>query len=171
MNDLFTTSFDDFSPDRRYRYVMGRIWDASIPKLVSCALNPSIGDMDRNDPTNERLQRRAYRLSLGGVIFVNIFPYVATDPADLKKTANPFGDRARADDTILNFARGNFVICGWGVNGSHLGRGAEVDSMLRRNKIRLYVLGFNADGSPKHPLFTSYAAEPIEWLAAGEGRS
>ena len=58
-----------------------------------------------------------------------------------------------------------------GFDGSHLGRGAEVESMLRRSKIRLFVLGFNANGSPKHPLYVPYAAEPVEWLAPREGRS
>ena len=43
--------------------------------------------------------------------------------------------------------------------------------MLRRSKIRLFVLGFNAIGSPKHPLYVPYAAEPVEWLAPREGRS
>ena len=131
--------------------------------MVSCALNPSIGNSERNDATNERLERRAVSMGLGGVIFVNLFPIVAKDPADMKKATDPYGDRARADSVILEHAAGHFLLCGWGNHGRHRERDAEVTAMLRTAGCTLHVLALNGCGTPKHPLYVGYDVEPFEW--------
>ena len=165
MPDLFKRSFDEFSDDRRYRFVMGHVWDDDLPKLVSLALNPSVGDASQNDATNERLERRAVAMGLGGVIFVNLFPVVAKDPRDMKRAADPFGDRGRADSVILEQAAGNFLLCGWGTHGRHRQRDIEVIEMLHAAGVRLHVLLLNSDGTPRHPLYVSYDTGPVVWDA------
>ena len=162
MTDLFKRSFDDFSADRRYRYVMGHVWGEG-KKLVSVALNPSVGSSEKNDPTNTRLERRAHAMGLDGVIYVNLFPFVAASPDDMKRAADPFGCRQRADDTILTYCLNNFVLCGWGVHGAHMERGAEVEKMLRAKSHCLHALELTNDGHPKHPLYIAYEKQPFVW--------
>lgn len=162
LTDLFKSSFDEFSCCRGYRYAMGHVWGPGR-RLVSVALNPSIGHKDKNDPTNERLQRRATVMNLDGVVFVNLFPIVAAKPKDMKKAVDPYGGRARADAVILEHCRGNFVLCGWGIHGSHRGRAAEVEAMLRREGLTLHTLGFTKAGQPRHPLYVSYETQPALW--------
>lgn len=169
MADLLKRSFDEFSDDRLYRFMMGHVWDDDLPKLVSLALNPSVGDANRNDATNERLERRANRMGLGGVTFVNLFPIVAKDPKDMKKAADPFGDRYRADSVILEQVSGNYVLCGWGNHGSHRNRDTEVTCMLRAAGVTLHVLALNGGGAPKHPLYVGYDVDPFEWSVSVRG--
>ena len=40
-----------FSQDRKYRYVLTRVWDKNKPMLVFVGLNPSIADETKDDPT------------------------------------------------------------------------------------------------------------------------
>lgn len=167
MSDLLKNSFDEFSPCGGYRYVMGHEWGPG-PKLVSVALNPSVGNKEKNDPTNERLERRAVRMGLDGVIFLNLFPIVATDPKDMKAADNPFGDRERADSVIVEYCRENFILCGWGTHGSHRGRDAEIKTLLRGQGFTLHVLALTKAGQPKHPLYVSYETAPTVWGGGGE---
>lgn len=162
--DMFKESLDEFSPCGRARYMMGHVWDASLPALLSCALNPSVGNAKRNDPTNERLERRAVRMEMGGVIYVNLFPLVSKSPQVMKTADDPFIDRGRADEVILEHAEGNFVLCGWGTHGTHHNRSDEVARMLKNAGHRLYALGITANGQPKHPLYVSYSTEPFVWF-------
>lgn len=162
MTNRHKHSFDEFSSSGRYRYAMGHIWGGGR-KLVSIALNPSIGSSAKNDPTNTRLERRARAMNLGGVIFVNLFPFIAAKPADLKRAADPYGGRARSFNVINEHCVGNFILCGWGVHGTHLGRGHEVETRLRARGFTLHALDLTKDGHPKHPLYIAYEKRPFVW--------
>ncbi len=162
--DLLKKSTDEFSPCGRARYMMGHVWDVDKPALLSCALNPSVGNAERNDPTNERLERRAVSMGLGGVIFVNLFPLVSKSPKVMKAADDPFIDRDRADRVILEYAEGNFVLCGWGVHGAYHDRGDQVTRMLKAAGHTLYALGATYNGEPRHPLYVPYSTEPFIWF-------
>ena len=58
MADLFIDGGAEFSECRTYRYLLWRKWSWQLP-LACVLLNPSTGDEHRNDPTNERCERRA----------------------------------------------------------------------------------------------------------------
>jgi len=163
MSDLLTRSFDLFSDDRRFRYVMGHIWDEDLPALCSCALNSSKGSKDKNDPTNTRLQVRAMAMNLGGVIYVNGFPFVSSSPKEMMKQADPFGDRDLADSIILKYAANNFLLCGWGNHGTHMGRDQELIHLFTDAGIKMHALKITTQGQPWHPLYLSYDTKPFEW--------
>ncbi|MBV8312930.1 MAG: DUF1643 domain-containing protein [Planctomycetaceae bacterium] len=57
-----------------------------------------------NDPTIERCERRARRWGFGGLIVTNLFALCATDPAGLRRVADPIGPEN--DATILETAQG-----------------------------------------------------------------
>ena len=93
-----------FSVDRRYRYALWRVWDHGRGICNFLLLNPSIADEATNDPTSERCERRARRWGFGGLIVTNLFALCATDPAGLRRVADPIGPEN--DAAILETARG-----------------------------------------------------------------
>ena len=93
-----------FSVDRRYRYALWRVWDRSRGACNFLLLNPSIADEVTNDPTSVRCERRARRWGFGGLIVTNLFAPCATDPAGLRRVADPIGPEN--DAAILETAQG-----------------------------------------------------------------
>lgn len=159
MTDLFMDRGAEFSACKTYRFRLWRIWDASRPPLVMVMLNPSKADVDFNDPTVERCTRRAMALKCGGIVVANIFALVSTDPKALYPCPDPVGHGN--DEAILRaVGGGGLVLCGWGKHGNHLGRGAQVLTMLESNGVTPYCLDQNEDGTPTHPLYLPYSLKP-----------
>lgn len=146
-----------FSPCRRYRYLLWRVWDERLPTAAFVLLNPSTADEHHNDPTIERCQRRALRMGYGGLRVTNCFAWRATAPAQLLDATDPVGPDN--DEAILAACAGAaIVVCGWGTPGRLRQRDAAVRALLRVAGIAPWCFGINADGSPKHPLYVPYAA-------------
>lgn len=145
-----------------YRYLLEREWGEG-DRLLYILLNPSTATEVRNDPTVERCERRARALGCGGFAVANLFAFRATRPEDLKRAAAPVGPET--DRVLLRAARDSAVVlCGWGVHGAHLWRGAEVALALRAADLPLWHLGLTRAGHPRHPLYVSYAVAPMPWI-------
>ena len=54
-------SWATFSSCGKYRYTLGRVWDADKPLLLFVMLNPSTADSYKNDPTVRRCIKWARR--------------------------------------------------------------------------------------------------------------
>ncbi|MCU9847908.1 DUF1643 domain-containing protein [Defluviimonas sp. WL0024] len=147
-----------------YRYLLRRDWGKG-GRLLFVLLNPSTATEERNDPTVERCERRARAMGFGGFTVANIFGYRATDPRELKRAAAPVGPH---NDAALLAAASEaaLVLCGWGVHGTHLGRGLEVAAALRAADVPLWHLGLTRGGHPRHPLYVGYARHPEPWREA-----
>lgn len=156
-----TRSTAVYSACGTYRYALTREWGEG-PRLLFVMLNPSTADERRNDPTVERCERRARTLGFGAMRVANIFAFRATDPRVLKAAAAPVGP---GNDQVLREGAqwADQVLCAWGAHGGHLGRGREVEVLLRQNALRLCHLGLTLQGFPRHPLYTGYAVTPVEW--------
>lgn len=162
--DLLRSSWADYSDCGLYRYSLTRIWDAAGPKASFVMLNPSTATEVQNDPTVERCERRARAMGYGAFQVANIFAYRATDPQDMRRAPDPIGPHN--DAAILGAAEwADCIICAWGTHGAHLGRGAQVESLLRGKGHSLYHLGLSMGGAPKHPLYIGYAVKPTLWQA------
>ena len=148
-----------FSPCRRWRYALWRIWNSEHPLLHFMMLNPSTADENANDPTVERCERRAREWGYGGLIVTNIFAWRSTDPRALLEVDDPIGPE---NDAVI--LRAIFLaldtVCAWGVHGRARGR-ELVDGPLRM--CHLHALGFTADGTPRHPLYLPYESEPVPY--------
>jgi hypothetical protein len=154
-----------FSDDRKYRYTLSRIWDIQKPYLLFCMLNPSKADGVDNDPTVARCKRRAELLGFGGLIVVNVFAFISTDPKGLKKTEDPVGKLNMF--VIERLAKdAGLVICGWGKHGSLYGQGEKVLSAIRKVGAKPHALKINKDGSPAHPLYIGYDVKPVKMPCA-----
>jgi hypothetical protein len=80
-----------FSPDRKYRYWLLRVWDDSKPILCVIGVNPSTADETLDDPTIRRVIGFAKRLGYGGALMLNVGAYRSTDPRKWLKALDPFG--------------------------------------------------------------------------------
>lgn len=151
-----------YSDCERYRYLLTRTWDAGGTRALFVMLNPSTATEVQNDPTVERCERRARALGHGAFRVTNIFAWRATDPRDMRAAADPVGpgnDQAIAESCPW----ADRIICAWGTHGAHLGRGAEVERLMRATGLPLYTLGLSKDGHPRHPLYIGYAQQPVLW--------
>ncbi len=161
---LYGTSWATWSPCTAYRYTLGRTWDASLRRLVFVGLNPSTACAHKEDPTIAKLIGYAVRWGLGGLDMLNFFAFRSTDPYGLPTL------RANGDDNdaaILNTFEvadkaGDTLALGWGNHAmSTPGRRARSRWLIDEAHAlhgRPQAFGFNANGSPVHPLYQKNAA-------------
>lgn len=144
-----------FSRCRQYRYRLWRTCNAGHGRMAALLLNPSTADEVNNDPTVERVWRRAQKLGFARLDVVNLFALRSTDPRRLRDHPEPIGPEN--DVAILSACQGAaLVLCGWGEHGAYRGRAAAVCDLLDRAGVRLHAIGINASGAPKHPLYVGY---------------
>ena len=153
-----------FSPDRRYRYLLDRVWDDnfSARQLTYIMLNPSTADENVNDPTVERCERRARALGFGSIEVVNLFAFRATDPGQMKAAEDPIGPENdyHIRDSV---GRADMVIAAWGMHGAYRNRDEDVSLLVKDIEKPLYHLGLTKSNDPKHPLYVGYDVKPQEW--------
>lgn len=134
------------SQDGVYRYWLTR--DGHGFPLLWLLLNPSTADAERDDPTVLKMRHFSGLLAFSAM---NMYALRATDPRELWKHADPVGpDNDHYLDWVLS--RSPVVICAWGTNAKSE-RVAEVLAIARRHGCKLFCLGVNKGGSPKHPLY------------------
>ena len=151
-----------YSDCERYRYELTRTWDPDGAKALFVMLNPSTATEVQNDPTVERCERRARALGFGSFRVTNIFAWRDTDPRNMRAASDPVGPEN--DAAIVDSAPwADRIICAWGTHGAHLGRGPEVERLLRATGLPLWHLGLSKAGHPKHPLYIAYAKQPEVW--------
>lgn len=173
MKHLTTQTLDGeagciFSDCEQYRYRLWREWDASRPTLGFIMLNPSTADHQANDPTITRCIQCALAGKYGRLEVVNLFPLRATDPDVLLTHPSPLGREDTANGAVMDaIDRCWLVICAWGAHKAAPARAAEVLRIVRMcgRGNRLYHLGLNQDGSPKHPLYIAVKVRPQPYTA------
>ncbi len=148
----------EFSPDKKYRYALWRIWDDSKQKVLFICLNPSTADALKDDPTIRRCVGFADNWGYGGLYIANLFAFRATNPRDMKKQNYPIGPKN--DDWILQMVGlCNITIISWGTHGNYLSRGRKIIDLLKPSQI--YCLEKTKDGYPKHPLYLKKDLKPL----------
>ena len=113
-------------------------------------LNPSTADETREGPTVRRCIRFARSLGYGALEVVNLYAYVATDPAELRRAGYPVG---RSNDRHIEAAvkECERVVLAWGVHAARLKRPAEVLELLGRMGVKPHCLRLTASGHPEQP--------------------
>jgi len=152
----------EFSPCKRWRYLLWRQWDPTKPVANFLMLNPSTADEHKLDPTCARAREYAERWGYGGLIVTNIFAFRNTSPKLMRASADPVGPGN--DAAILRAAKeADLVVCAWGNHGLHQERSAQIRKILKGHK--LHSLRVNANGEPAHPLYLPGKLEPTSWGA------
>jgi hypothetical protein len=150
-----------FSSCRRWRYLLWRRWDKTLPVANFLMLNPSTADEFQLDPSCTRARVYAERWGYGALIVTNLFGWRATDPQDMKAAPEPVGPGN--DRAIIRAAReAAIVICAWGNHGAHLTRSRRVLALLRGARIPLHALRINGAGEPAHPLYLPGNLQPVK---------
>jgi len=151
-----------FSADRRYRNMLRIVWDESKPLIAFVGVNPSTADEFGDDPTIVRCKEFARLWGYGGILMLNLFAFMATDPLQMLTADDPVGPISDVG-LELRLLDPNVVVVCWGRHGRHRDRGAEVAKQIAKyfSGTRLMCLGTNGDGSPKHPLYLA-ASTPLQ---------
>ena len=157
-----------FSLCERYRYALWRVWNPDLPLWTFGMLNPSTADHLKLDPTLTRCASRATAGGAGGMVIWNLFAWRATDPADMKRAADPVGTANDATIRLL-VSLASLNIAGWGAHGTHREREHRVRAMLAGEGAKLHALAFTATGQPRHPLYLKADLAPQPWAYWGKG--
>ena len=149
-----------FSPDRVYRYSLVRsvsMWGKG--RCCFVMLNPSTADEVQNDPTVTRCINFAAGWGYASLLVVNIFALRATDPAQLRKVADPVGPE---NDGHLEraFQESDLVIAAWGNHGQLGSRSSDVLELMARTDTPVRCLGLTRLGEPRHPLYVRQETRP-----------
>ncbi|PWU30679.1 hypothetical protein DK254_00030 [Pseudomonas sp. RW407] len=147
-----------------YRYLLTRetgLLLAEKPGALFVMLNPSTADATLDDPTIRRCIGFATAWDCAGLAVANLYAYRATDPRELWRCADPVGPENDRHLAALAAEYGD-IVCAW---GSHARpeRVAAVVNLLQAAGARLWCLGANQDGSPKHPLYIKRDQPLVEW--------
>ena len=146
------------SKDRKYRYVLSRIWDDTKPTVAIIGLNPSTADEIEDDNTITRCINFAKSWGYGGVYMLNLFAFRATKPDDMFNAEEPIG--SDNDKFIEEYSKKcDKVICAWGNDGIYKNRSKEIRTKINN----LFYLKLNKSGEPSHPLYLSADLTPIEF--------
>lgn len=147
-----------FSKDRKYRYVLTRIWDESKPMVAFVGLNPSIADDKQDDSTIKKCIKFANSWGYGGFYMLNLFALVSTNPNALFESKDPTG--SENDKYISEYTnKTDKVVCAWGNNGAFMQRSAAVSKKIS-NK---YCIKLNKTGEPAHPLYLKNDSVPTKF--------
>lgn len=156
-----------FSECGSFRHTLVETWDPTLPMAVWVLMNPSIAGgkgadgQTRSDPTARKGKGFSQRLGFGSQVFVNLFDFISTKPAGLKRAGYPVSpDCDRYILQACSKGKGG-VICAWGANARGLARPHEVLRLIRAAGFETYALGFTEDGIPRHPLMLAYST-PLE---------
>jgi len=147
------------SEDRKYRYVLSRIWDETKPKVMIIGLNPSTADETEDDPTIGRCISFSKSWGYGGVYMLNLFAFRATQPKDMFNTQNPIGLENNSYIEIYS-KKVEKIVCAWGNHGIYKNRGNEI----REKFDKLFYLTLNQTGEPAHPLYLKFELVPKKWI-------
>ena len=148
-----------FSPCRRYRYALHRVWEPASGVAMFVGLNPSTADEKADDPTIRRCIAFARAWGYGALCMTNLFAYRATDPADMKKAPDPIG--WENDSTLSAWAHdAGVVVAAWGAHGTYKRR----DQSVRLLVPGLHYLRLTKDGHPGHPLYLPKNLQPVAWV-------
>lgn len=144
----------------RYRFKLTRVWQDNKPLLVTCMLNPSTADAERDDPTIRTLTGFGKAWGYGGLMVVNLFALRTPSPQAL--LATPFDERKglKTDNAVhvsdaLAYARHTTgkALAAWGNVHPHLINDANYALHLaHQHYVNLICLGITANGFPKHPM-------------------
>lgn len=150
------------SPCGCYRYLLTRTWDAALPVLVFCMLNPSTADASQDDPTIRRCIGFAQREGCGGVAVVNLFALRATDPDKIPLDSSAFGPENITHITAA--VKGRRVVLAYGAHHlAHPHVWRPLIDRIRQHAAGLYCLGTTKAGAPRHPLYVRGDAPLVEF--------
>lgn len=139
----------------QYRYKLWRIWDVTIPQLTIILYNPSTADATKDDPTLRRCIQYAKNWGYGGITLLNLFALRSYDPKEVKTHPSPEGplNLEYIQEALL---QRHDILCAWGLQGG------TIPPNVSKSASKIFILGSNKDGSPKHPLYLPKSLQLVQ---------
>lgn len=146
--------------DALHRYRLDVKWGDG-PRVVFVGLNPSTANAEQDDPTLRRMKGFARAWGYGSLSVVNLYPWRATDPADLwRLPVSAWMDGGLALARLRDVCEGVDVVPCWGApsvprghRAFHDRRAAEVLATIQGCASSVWALGWTQEGHPRHPLY------------------
>lgn len=149
-----------FDSTRKYRYLLSREWDASLPRVLYVMLNPSTASHEEEDQTSKQCLYFAKKFGFGSQEIVNLYALISTDPSQLKSEFDPIG--TENEKFILDAAsRAKTIVVAWGEKHFINQRHNKVARLLTSEGHQLYCLGIAKSGHPRHPSRMSHSIESL----------
>lgn len=155
-----------FSPDRVYRYLLGRQWhpDGAIARWIM--LNPSSAGASGEDPTSRKVRGFSNRVA-GSYVIANLGALVSTDPRGLVNHPDPIGLHNDAALGMLLSAPVGPLVAAWGRFPSMKISNRFAVNALRVRCTRPLCYGLTKDGEPRHPLMLAYSTPRVRMSDGG----
>lgn len=154
------------SEDGWFRYSLERVWSNTNEKRACwIMLNPSTADAAKDDPTIRKVVGFSQRFGCGGCSVVNVYPYRATSPADLRRAGYP-NDATNNAHIRAAVTGSSVVIAAWGGHAQEMGVSRVTDILRERcGPARPCIaLRIGKTGAPHHPLYVPYDVRPVPYL-------
>lgn len=154
----------EFSPDRKYRYSLWRIWDRTKPLAMFIGLNPSTANETEPDNTIKRVGGISKNNGYGGFYMTNCFPIVSSEPDIVRDWYySLIGHYMAVNDMKLKeiSEKCNAVVFAWG--NFKIVKETKRDKQLAEMFPDAMALFINKNGSPKHPLFCRADTRFVKW--------
>jgi hypothetical protein len=143
--------------------------DNTIRREIAIAQNNGHWDGEVYARFNADRTRRLI-LARQGLVKVNLFSIISTNPKGLLEAEDPEGDPENMDQILSAAKASDVVIAAWGGPYSPmalyrfvLARSRIVVEALTGLGVELYVLGLTKDGFPRHPLYLKNDTVPQLW--------
>lgn len=143
-----------FSEDRKYRYMLWRVWNRELPAVIFIGFNPSTADEIQDDPTIVKMAGYSKRWGYGGLYVGNLFALVSPEPIDV--LIRPGLAKGDENDHYLEELRhvAGIVVVGWGNVGAHdVVTRVRCSEVLKIFRNPVYCLAITKKGQPSHPLY------------------
>lgn len=152
----------EFDATGQYRYWLKREWATDKAAIALIMLNPSRADHRQDDPTLRRCISLAQHWQFGRLTVVNLFAYCTASPKILQAAAQPIG--SDNDQHILDACHtASQIVLAWGNGGTLHQRDQAVLKLLKPFRDRLYCIGHNQTGQPRHPLYVPRQTSLQRW--------
>jgi hypothetical protein len=151
-----------FSPCKKYRLQLWRIWDDHLPKIMFIMLNPSSADAKRDDPTIRRCINFTKKWGYGGIYVGNLYPLISPKPKLLLRSSSVYhlDNKSNLNEMAKKCTR---IVCAWG-NFLVIKKLGFPDDFFLELKDKLYYISISKNKTPKHPLYLSGNLEMKKWL-------
>jgi hypothetical protein len=155
-----TRSYTVFSDCGRYKWLIKRSWNYSLPRLLVIGAVPGLADRNHDDPLLRKECDFARQWGYGGIYKCNVSDYNVADPKDLIRTGVTKNTVGNVDTLRIGIAAHKDVLVAWGNLDPRLAGVLEpVLELLDSSLANLYCLGLTKSGNPKQALHLSLKTE------------